>query len=353
MWVWPCSPCCVAASADRIPRLASPNLAPATLAAGAIGVVLTALAATAWPLLTYSLSLALFGLAHVAAELRYVGRRFGSRVQGGLLVGLCVLLAAVVGLRLAQQTGIWTGTTRLQTELAVVVGLAALALPVLLRRAGLPLGIGIGVTALLAVGLLVSPVGTALLLACLHNLTPVGFLAEALDGTARRRALGWSALVFLGVPLLLLTGLPAAGLDALGLRAPDLTVLPTGPLSAQLGAYLPRSLHEASWAPHAFSALVFAQCMHYAAVIHVLPRLADSGIAPEERPRMKWLWRGLTLVVAGVLLAVFLVDFKAARGWYGIFAAVHAWSEVPLLLLAMIPLVGTQAKRRQSRMPSP
>jgi hypothetical protein len=324
-----------------------------SLALGAIGVGITALAAAALPLLTYSLSLALFGLAHVSAELRYVGRRFGGRVQGGLLLGLCALLAAVVGLRMAQQTGLWTGLGRLQAELGVVVGLALLALPALLRRAGLPLGIGLAVTGLLAVGLLVSPIGTALLLACLHNLTPVGFLAEALDGPARRRALGLSALVFLGVPLLLLTGLPAAGLDALGLRAPDLSLLPTGPLSAQLGAYLPRALHEASWAPHAFSALVFAQCMHYAAVIHVLPRLADAGTAPPERPRMKWLWRGLTLVVAGVLLAVFLVDFKAARGWYGIFAAVHAWSEVPLLLLAMVPVATAQATRRQIKMPSP
>ena len=321
-----------------------------------MAVGLTALAATALPLLTYSLSLALFGLAHVAAELRYVGRRFGARVRGRLLAGLCGLLAVIVGLRVAQQTGLWQGTDRLQAELLVVVGLAALALPALLRGTGLPLGIGLGVGTLIAGGLLISPVGTALLLACLHNLTPVGFLAEALRGPGRRRALGLSALVFLGIPLVLLTGLPAAGLDAVGLRAPELSILPTGPLSAQLGAYLPRSMHEATWAPHAFSALVFAQCMHYATVLHVLPAMADAGAAPPERPAMRWLWRGLTVLVAATLLGVFLVDFKTARGWYGIFAAVHAWSEVPLLLLAMVPLAGAAAQdpsSRNSPMPTP
>lgn len=308
------------------------------LALGTTAVLATAVAATALPLLTYSLSLAVFGLAHVAAELRYVGRRFGGRVRGGLLVGMCLLLVAVVGLRVAQQAGLWQGTARLQTELLVVLALAGLALPALLRGAGVPLGIGLGVAALLGLGLLVSPMGTALLLACLHNLTPVGFLAEALRGPGRRRALALAGVVFLGVPALIATGLPAAGLDALGVRAPDLSLLPTGPLSAQLGAYLPRALHGEAWAPHAFSALVFAQCMHYAAVLHVLPRIADAGAAPPERASARWMWRGLTLLVGATLLGVFLVDFKTARGWYGIFAAVHAWSEVPLLLLAMVPL---------------
>jgi len=339
-------------------RLRTPRgPSPVQLALGATAVGLTAVAATALPLLTYSLSLALFGLAHVAAELRYVGRRFGGRVRSGLLVGLCALLTMIVGLRLAQQTGLWQGTGRLQAELVVVVALAGLALPPLLRSAGLPLGIGLGAAGLLITGLLLSPIGTVLVLACLHNLTPMGFLAEALRGPARREALGLAGLVFIGVPLLIATGLPAAGLGALGLRAPELSLLPTGPLAAQFSAYLPHSLHESSWAPDAFSALVFAQCMHYAAVLHVLPRVADASGSPREAVPIRWLWRGLTLVVAVTLLAVFLIDFKTARGWYGIFASVHAWSEVPLLLLAMVPLAGVApqaaSSSRQSTRPRP
>ncbi len=307
------------------------------LAIGAVAVLGTAALAVAMPLLTYSVSLALFGLAHVASELRYVGRRFGPRLQGGVVGGMLLLLVVVVGLRMAKQVDLWDGTDRLQAELLVVVALGALALPALLRRGGVPLGVGILVTGGVLVGLVTAPIWTVLLLACLHNFTPVGFLAEALDGAARRRAMRLSGLVFLAVPLVIATGLPAEAFDALGWHQPGVSILPTGPLRAQFGAYLPTAIHDRSWAPHAFSALVFAQCMHYAAVIHVLPRLADATGVPAERPAMRWTWRGLTVLVAGTLALLFLADFKDARGWYGIFAAVHAWSEVPLLLLAMVP----------------
>lgn len=335
---------CVDASSDF--------LTDRRLALGAVAVAATAALAVALPLLTYSVSLALFGLAHVAAEMRYVGRRFGARIQGGMAAGLVLLLAAIVLLRLAQQIGWWQGTERLQTELAVVVGLAGLALPALLRHAGLPLGVGVSITSVLALGLLVSPIGTALLLACLHNLTPVGFLAEALRGRERRVALRLAAVVFCVVPLLILSGIPAVCLDAVDLHAPEVTVLPTGPLADQLGAYLPRSLHEATWASDAFSALVFAQCMHYASVLHVLPAIGERSAAPLEASARQWVWRGLTLFIAAALLAGFIFDFKMARGWYGIFAAVHAWIEVPLLLLAMIPLAAFQdAKVRRTSSP--
>lgn len=316
---------------------------PVRIAAGALAVVVTAGLAVGAPLLTYSVSLALFGLAHVAAELRYVGRRFGPRLQGSVVGGLSLLLVAVVALRMVKQTGVWGGVDRLQAELLVVVALGALALPALLRRGGVPLGVGILVTGGVLAGLLTAPIWTVLVLACLHNFTPVGFLAEALRGADRRRALTLSAVVFLAMPALIATGLPATLMDALGLYAPGVSVLPTGPLKAQLGAYLPAALHDRGWAQHAFSALVFAQCMHYAAVIHVLPDLADRIGAPAERPTMKRTWRVLTVVVAGTLILLFLADFKEARGWYGIFAAVHAWSEVPLLLLAMVPAMGRRA----------
>jgi hypothetical protein len=52
------------------------------------------IAAVAAPLLVYSLTLAMFGAAHVLSELRYVDRRFGrglglpyAAVMGALLAG--------------------------------------------------------------------------------------------------------------------------------------------------------------------------------------------------------------------------------------------------------------------------
>ena len=54
---------------------------------------------------------------------------------------------------------------------------------------------------------------------------------------------------------------------------------------------------------------------------------------------LPWPTRGrltLVLVGAGALLGVlFWVDFAGARRGYGTLAAVHAWVELPLLLLAL------------------
>ena len=96
----------------------------------------------------------------------------------------------------------------------------------------------------------------------------------------------------------------------------SLTVIDMAGTFALLGAFL-------------FSAVVFAQCMHYAAVIHVLPRL---GVTAEGVSRS---WAiGLGLMGALTLMA-FAGDFFMSRKIYGLFAAVHAWIEVPILLAAL------------------
>ena len=66
-----------------------------------LGAALTALAAVAAPLLVYSVSLAVFGLAHVGMELRYIDARFGPRVARRLALTIAVLLISVVCVRVA------------------------------------------------------------------------------------------------------------------------------------------------------------------------------------------------------------------------------------------------------------
>ena len=70
---------------------------PALIAAYA---ATAALVATLWPLLTYSTSLALFGLGHVFFELRYIDARFGARLPARFWVQCAIPLALIVGLRL-------------------------------------------------------------------------------------------------------------------------------------------------------------------------------------------------------------------------------------------------------------
>jgi len=283
-------------------------------------VLLTAMACIAAPLLTYSLSLAALGLPHVLVELRYVQRRFGQRVMRRTAVAMAALLLGVVGLRVARNLG-WTVPT--SWELLLVVALVAVVLPALgWRWRGF--GVVLVVTGLL--GALVSPLHSLLLLAVLHNLTPVGFLAEVLSGQRRRNAMALGTLLFVGIPLLIATGLPFDLLSLWSWTAPDLSFLPTGPLSSQLGAYLPPEWQDRPWATHAFSGVVFAQCMHYAAVLHVLPRL-QHGV---HTPRFGF---GVVLLTAGLFL-LFVGNFADGRRWYGVLAAVHAWVELPILLLA-------------------
>jgi hypothetical protein len=307
-----------------------------------LSVVLgAAVAATAAPLLTYSVTLAVFGGAHVLGELRFVDARFSARLDQRLVWGLTVFLGGVVLLRLAKNLGWWGGAPATQVELMLVAGLGALVLPRLALQGVSALATGVVVVGSVGAGLLFAPVWTMLALACLHNWTPVGFLADGLPRAERKRGLWMGLFAFAAVPLIIASGAPGAMLATVGAHGPDLTVLPTGSLSQHFSAYLHRSLHHTSWAVPVFSALVFAQCMHYATVLGVLPRIAPGGRGSPSTTGLSRIPTGLFVLGVVCLTAAglvgFLVDFPIARRWYGVVAAIHAWVEVPLLLLALAP----------------
>lgn len=307
----------------------------------AVGVVGSAfLFAVGAPLLTYSVGLATFGVGHVLWELRYVRQRFGSRVQGGLLVWISLCLLANVVVRAGYLVEAWPGLIGPQTELALIAGLAAAVVPILWHAGPARAAVAAAVAGVLVLGLFEAPLLTFVGLSVAHNLTPVGFVAEALSGTQRRRALALCALLFAGVPALIASGVPSAIAASVGMHAPDLSVLATGPLTQQLGVYLPRFVHAWPSAPALFSAAVFAQCMHYLAVLHLLPRLKGEALSPPLMDATRFL--GLTVLLTLVFAAGYAMDFGGARGWYGIMAAVHASLEIPLLLLALMPRASTR-----------
>jgi hypothetical protein len=216
------------------------------------------------------------------------------------------------------------------------IGCAALALLPLLRVAGPARWPAAALAAAMLLGATFAPFLTLLLLSVTHNLTPLGFLAERLRGAVRRNALVLGGLGFLALPLLIATGLPFGWLAGLGLVAPEASVFrAAGGLAANLGAYVPGFALGSDLALHAFSASVFAQCMHYVAVLAVLPRLAPSrapGLLRWPAPRRFAL--GLA-AAAGALLLVFALDYSVARQVYALAALLHAWAELPVLLLAL------------------
>lgn len=316
----------------------------------AVGILSAAMAASAAPLLTYTLTLATLGGAHVLYELRFVEARFSDRLSSRLLAGIAALLGVIVVLRLLRALGLWSGSDSITVELIGVVGLAALTLPALARASPAALCIGLAVVGVVSAGLLISPIVTILALACLHNWTPLGFLAEGLPRSERHRGRVLATVAFVAVPMLIASGLPGR---LIGAAWHELTVLPTGGLADNLGAYIPAALHHHDWAVSAFSAFVFAQSMHYATVIGVLPRIAPGGkdapavVGLSRVPKSGWMIGVVVLSALG--LVGYILDFREARNWYAIIAAVHAWVEVPVLLLAIVPgLAAAQRKHLEA-----
>ena len=193
----------------------------------------------------------------------------------------------------------------------------------------------------LGLGIVFEPIATLLVLAVLHNLTPVAFLAERLRGEDRERALVASVLVFALVPLAIALGLPTYVVANAGFWAPGWSLLEAGPLGRYVETYVPQAWAQRPWAIDLFAAFAYLQCMHYAVVLLVLPRLADPDWSGWSGARLVLRWpkrsvfRVLLVGSAGVALVAFAVSFGEAREIYGLAAAVHAWVELPLLLLAL------------------
>ena len=157
-------------------------------------VIASAAAAIIAPVWTYALSLAIFGLPHVLVELRYVDERFSARLPRHTLLSLGLCLGGIVLMRTLALTGAGSSGFRMTTELLLGLLLVAVAVPLLIRlRAS---AIGITVFSALLLGILYAPILTLVVFAVLHNLTPVGFLAERLRGRERRRALMLAGIVF-------------------------------------------------------------------------------------------------------------------------------------------------------------
>ena len=326
---------------------------PALIAAYA---ATAALVATLWPLLTYSTSLALFGLGHVFFELRYIDARFGARLPARFWVQCAIPLALIVGLRLLRLVacddagtilnplivdgqvhgGLAAGVAQAVSvggEMALVALLVAMAGPLAWSHARVVGVVGVVVAAVLSVATLRAPLQVLLTLAVLHNATPLGFVVERAPAGRKLRTLLLGALLFFGVPALVASGWPSLWLAEL--VDLDKTWLPsTGVLADHFAVYLWPSWRDETCAAQLFSAAVTAQLLHYAAVLFWLPR----SLASDEAPTLPWPRPAVFVVVVGALTfglwVHFTIDFMAARALYGLVAAVHAWIELPLFVVA-------------------
>jgi len=301
------------------------------LALSAGGFFVFVAAALIEPLAAYTLSLALFGLPHVLSELRYVDRRFGRRLSRQILLPMAVLLPVIIGLRALTVFHLIPAETGFVAELSGVVLLALLSAQGFARQKIL----GVAVAGSLGLATFIAPFTTAVSLSILHNLTPLGFLWQIAPPHRRIGVMSLASSIFIGLPLLVATGIPRHLIGSLFGEAARIDPLGAGPLAEHLFVYIPQLLLDSQHAVDFFSACVVAQGAHYMAVILILP-LALRRIDPEARGLLRWpkgVWfAGLCAAASMFFLVRSLGGFAEARSLYGIIASLHAWLEIPVLI---------------------
>ncbi len=283
-------------------------------------VLVSAICAIVFPLTTYATTLATFGIAHVAIELRYIDSRFTRQLGRQITRPLVILVLAIAALRCCGILGLIPGQIAQFLELGCGLGLILIATHYLWVRDWRRGIMGIGVGCLLGMGILTDPIATLVIFAIIHNLTPVGFILER-QGLKSTRALWLCGTIFGLLPLLIIC-----------YQLFPLLSLPTEINNTYLHAFIAPSWAQLSIAYPLFSAVAFLQCMHYAVVIGLFAQWT-----PDRTDSSTYSTKYFYLVLAGIsmlLLIAFQHSFALTRASYGAIASIHAWIEIPLLLIA-------------------
>lgn len=305
----------------------SQRLAAFWILAAVVSVAAVAVA----PIAAFVLMISAFGLPHVFYELRYVDERFSARLSPAPLTAIGALVALIAAARIANGMHLVMGDAFLWIELGLGAALALTATA--LMRQNKPLGALIG--AAFALGAVFAPIPTFLIWAWLHNLTPLGFVAEITDGEERRRWLLLLSVPFFVLPALVATGVFHQIADLLFRVAELQWTSVFGAGDKPLQSFLPPD----SWDLNLFSAAVVAQSMHYVAVIVLLPRLLREKQGTPVTTILPWpswpMFAVAVTAIAAVAFGIYAVSYTDARAAYGVAAAIHAWIELPVLLLAI------------------
>jgi hypothetical protein len=298
----------------------------AVIWAGAI-IIFSAFSAIAFPFTTYATTLATFGIAHVAIELRYVDSRFHQQLDRTIETRLVQLLLAIAVLRCCTIWGWIPIQLAYILELGCGMGLVLFVTRHLYRQNWRLGAIGMAVSCLLGIGIIIDPIATSITFAIVHNFTPVGFILERERSNSRNILLA-CGFIFEVIPLLIILYQLFPILD-----------LHLETNKGYLSAFIAPSWQKLAIAYPLFSAVTFLQCMHYAAVIGWFSQWTN-GRSPTLLP---WLTSQYFYWLLGVISLIFLLAFQHSfiltRSFYGIVASIHAWLEIPLLLLLTQQLI--------------
>jgi hypothetical protein len=283
-------------------------------------VLVSAISAIVFPLTTYATTLATFGIAHVAIELRYIDSRFSQQLDRQITRPLVLLVLAIATLRCCSIFGFIPGQIAQLLELGCGLGLILIATHYLWVRDWRRGLIGIGVGCLLGIGIANDPIATLVTFAIVHNLTPVGFILER-QGLKSLQMLWLCGAIFGLLPLLIIC-----------YQSVPIFSLPIEINNTYLHAFIAPSWEKSSISYPLFSAVAFLQCLHYAVVIGLF-----SQWTPDRTSSITYSSKYFYLML-GVISVLFLIAFQHSfaltRAGYGAIASIHAWIEIPLLLIA-------------------
>jgi hypothetical protein len=300
-------------------------------------IILSAVASLFYPIATYLSTLSLFGVAHVFIELRYIDAKYFTflkkQVNVSFIFWLVNLLLAIAALRCLILLNWLPHSIGLGLELCCGLGLVLLAARVLWQQIKVVdsleiivrLGVTLAIATLLVLGIVQSPITTLVILAILHNLTPIGFIYHH----PNRHHFHWFGCIFMfGVlPLLIFCG---RWLAVSWYSSPIMT-------SYYMATFVPPALQHSQFAEPLFAAVTFCQCMHYLVVLGLFsewtPSNSDSLI-PWMCPQ--WFYLAV-LFVSTLFLFAFQTSFFTTRAFYSVLASIHAWVEIPLLLVLLTP----------------
>lgn len=302
------------------------RLGAAPYAGFALSAVLALALALRAPTGLAVLGLAAFGLLHNVLELRYVAGRFATVLTGPLLRLLLALVTGIVLCRLLPSS-----RAAQSAEILLAYGLLAAACRYGLRGRPRLLAAGGALLASAGAASLAFPAYHFVVLAHLHNVVPLLFLAEWSRRLARGRAafLALQSVWVLLVPALLLSGL----LDGLLSRRPG------GWTDRLAAAYTPPALLTPQAGLRFLAVFAFLQSMHYVVWVWFLPRYAPEAAerfearVPALRGGRAW---GLGAAVGALLAVLFAVDYAQGRSVYAALASYHAYLEFPVLLVLVL-----------------
>lgn len=290
-------------------------------------VLISAFLSVFFPFSTYSVSLAIFGVPHVIVELRYIDSHFHARISQLFESIMVTGLLIIATIRYLYLCGFFTVQFTSIIELCLVLFLAIGATYLIFKKNLKSAIVSSILTIAICIGIWFSPLTTLIIFAILHNLTPIGFIAKQFQAQPQqKKALLLCSCIFFILPLVVFLS-----------RWTMVHQVQLGNYTSYLNAFVPSELQQKTIALPLFSAVTFLQCMHYAVVIGLFSGWttwqADT-LVPWPNP--KYFLRTI-LAVSAFFSIGFTYSFLGTRAIYSIVAAIHAWVEIPLLLISLIP----------------